>query len=424
MFSEQVFPNGLRLITAPLKSTQAVTALVLVGSGSRYESSRERGIAHFLEHMFFKGGKKFDTSKEVSETIDSIGGDFNAYTGKEYAGYYVKCSSENTEVAFDVLGDMLLSAKLAPHDIEREKGVIIEELNMYEDTPMYQIGWDFEELLFGDTPMGRDQIGLPETIRSFSQKDFHHYRNDLYTPDNTVIIVSGDITPEISTRLVRQYFSFLEQKKTRKVSLAGISDVSIPVKIRQKKTEQAHFVIGFPGVPFGSDNEFSLRLLAIILGGNMSSRMFLNIREAKGLCYSISTSTDHYSDVGVISTHAGVDLLRMPEAISAISQEYKKVAEMGVTEQELQKAKNYLRGKLVLRMEDSEEIASFLGVQAMLKGDIHSLSDIFCRIESVSSKDILRVARQLFIPSKYYLSCIGPFSGREEEFMKCMGLPL
>ncbi len=416
MHTEKELPNGLKLIIAPLHNTKAITVLILVGSGSRYESNHERGIAHFLEHMFFKGGKKFDSPKKVAETIDSVGGDFNAFTGKEYAGYYVKCASEKKKVAFDVLSDMLLSTKLDISDINRERGVIIEELNMYEDTPMYQIGWDFERLLYGDTPMGRDQIGLPQTINAFSQKDFQTYRKDLYTGDNTVIIVSGDISHEESEKLTKQYFTFPDQKKVRSVEPTKIPSPSHKVHIRTKKTEQAHLVIGYPAASFGHKYEFATRLLSIILGGNMSSRMFLNVREAKGLCYSVSTSSDHYSDSGIISTHAGVDLSRVSEAISAIVGEYQKMRELGPTTEEVEKAKSYLKGKLILRMEDSEELASFLGVQMILKNKLSDLEEVFTKIENTTEEEISQIAKTYLLPENCRLAAIGPFQGREEEF--------
>lgn len=416
MFTQKNFSNGLRLLTAPVEGTKSVTVLILVGAGSRYESDRERGIAHFLEHMFFKGGKKYDTPKKVSETIDSIGGDFNAFTGKEYAGYYVKCSGDFIETAFDVLSDMLISTKLAAEDIERERGVILEELNMYQDAPMYQVGWDFEHLLFGDTPMGRDQIGLPETIRAFSADDFRAYRHDLYTADNTVLVVAGDITPEKAEELTESFFSFDDRKKSRSFDAVLEKTAENRVSVREKKTEQAHLVMGFPGVPFGHPQEYAARLLSVILGGNMSSRMFLSVREEKGLCYSIHTSTDQYSDTGVLSTHAGVDLRRVPEAIAAISEEYRRIAEEGIEEAELAKAKSFLKGKLTLRMEDSEERASFFGVQAILRGEVFPLEELFQKIESVSREDVQSIARTLLTPEQCHLSLIGPFSGREQEF--------
>ncbi len=406
--------NNLRLVTIPTLGTKAVTVLVLVAAGSRYESDRERGIAHFLEHMFFKGGAKYDTPHKVSETIDGIGGDFNAFTGKEYAGYYVKCASEQKAVAFDVLSDMLLKTKLASEDIEREKGVILEELNMYQDTPMYQIGWDFEHLLYGDTPMGRDQIGLPTTIRSFAQDDFRQYRADLYTADNTVVIVAGDISPQEAKTLTEQYFDFIPTTKQRKKELHSHFSQKERISIRDKKTEQAHLIIGFPGYAFGHPDELASDLLSIILGGGMSSRMFTEIREQRGLCYSISTSSEHHSDSGIFSTHAGIDLKRVDEAISAIVSEYAKMTTSGPTPQEVTKAKNYLKGKLTLSMEDSEELASYFGVSEVLDVPSRSLDEYFAMIDAVTQQDIARVAKDCLDAKQCYLAGIGSFGENAE----------
>ncbi len=419
MFLEKKIANGPRLIVAP-SDTRSVTVLVLVGAGSRYEAKRERGIAHFLEHMFFKGGKIFDTPKKVSETIDAIGGDFNAFTGKEYAGYYVKCASEHRETAFSVLGDMLVNAKLDLADIDRERGVILEEMRMYEDTPMYQVGWDFEQILFGDNPMGWDQIGLEENIRSFSREDFQQFKKDLYTPENTVVVVAGNTDELSATTLTEHFFSLSNnEKKARHFETLSNTDNTV-VKIRDKKTEQAHLVMGYSGLARGDQDEYSARLLSVILGGNMSSRMFLRIREEKGLCYSIHTSTDHYSDCGALSTHAGVDLSRISEAISAISCEYQEIAQKGVTPAEVQKAKSFLKGKLTLRMEDSEEIASFFGTQAILGKNIFSLDDMFAKIDAVEKSQIDALALRLLTKEKIRLSLIGPFSGLEQEFTALM----
>ena len=415
MFFEKKRKNGPRLLIAPNKNTKATTVLILVGAGSRYETDDERGIAHFLEHMFFKGGKIFDTPKKVAETIDAIGADFNAFTGKEYAGYYVKCAGEHKETAFAVLSDMLLNTKLDPNDIKKEQKVIIEELNMYLDTPMYQIGWDFENLLFGDTPLGRDTIGIPETILSFSDADFRHFRKELYTADNTIVVVSGDTTD--AEKLTEKFFVFDDRQKSKSFQPEK-SDRPKKIHIRPKNTEQAHLVIGFPGVARGDATEIATRLLAIILGGNMSSRMFLKIREERGLCYSVSTSSDHFSDCGVFSTHAGVDISRVAEAISAICAEYAEISQNGISDDELQKAKSFLKGKLTLKFEDSEEIASFLGTSAILGKEILSPDDLFQKIDAVKKADIDALAAKLFQKEKIKLAAIGPFSGRENEFEK------
>ncbi len=417
MHHQHNFSDNLRLITAPRNGTEAVTLLVLTGAGSRNECENERGISHFLEHMFFKGGKKFQSAKQVAEAIDSVGGDFNAFTGKEYAGYYVKTAAENAKVAFDVLSDMLLHATFPQNEIEKERGVILQEYNMYEDTPMYKIGWDFEELLFSnDHPMGWDQIGTKKLITTVNQDDFQAYKASLYTPDNTVIIAAGNIEKEAAKDLTEKYFIFDKTSQSRHHIPFIWSEKNKRIHIRDKKTEQAHLVMGYPGLPMEHKDEYVMQLLAVILGGNMSSRMFLNIREAHGLCYSISTSTDRYTDCGVISTHAGVDIPRAEKAIIAIKREYERMTEEKVSDQELQKAKNFLKGKITLRMEDSEQIASFFGTQALLRSEVKTLDDVFNAVNSVTADDIFRVAQELFVPAKLSLAMIGPFSGQEEKF--------
>ena len=357
----------------------------------------------------------------MAETIDGVGGDFNAFTGKEYAGYYVKVASGKIEVAFDVLSDMLLSATFASKEIDKERGVILEEFNMYEDTPIYKIGWDFEELLFGNEhPMGWDQIGTKEVISTVKQQDFFDYKKALYTPENTVIIAAGNISEEKAKKLTEQYFQFPKEARTRHHSAFIWPDGNDRLNIRNKKTEQAHLVIGYPGLPMGDKDEHVQNLLAVILGGNMSSRMFQNIREAHGLCYSISTSTDRYTDCGVISTHAGVDISRVIMAIKAIRQEYENIAGAEVSAAELQNAKNFLKGKITLRVEDSEEMASFLGTQVLLRPKVKSLEEVFAEVDVVSTADIQRIAQKLFDPKKLSLAVIGPFEGQEEEFAKLL----
>lgn len=412
---ETAYPDGLRLLVTPLPGTKSVTVLVFVGAGSRFESDRERGIAHFLEHMFFKGGAKYSTPREVAETIDGIGGDFNAFTGKEYVGYFVKCAGEHREIAFDVLSDMLTAPKLDEEDIVREKSVILEELNMYQDTPMYQIGWDFEHLLFGDTPLGRDQIGIPATIESFRRDDFAQYLGDLYTSDNIVLSIAGDITVGEARRLTEQYFRIGRLHKAREATL-GTAPPLARVAVRDKKTEQAHLIVGFPAFAYGDSGEFPERLLSVILGSGMSSRMFMEVREQKGLCYSISTSTDFYSDAGCISTHAGVDLKRVPQAIEAIMIEYGRIAREGPSAEEVIKAKNYLKGKLTLRFEDSEELASYYGTQSILLNRLRSVDAAFAKVDAVTQDEIHLAAKTLFDPAHCRLASIGPFGGREAEF--------
>jgi predicted Zn-dependent peptidase len=413
MYTINTLSSGLPVITAPLSGTESVTVLVFAGAGSRYEANNERGISHFLEHMFFKGGNKYRTTKDVSAAIDGIGGSFNAFTGKEYAGYYVKVAKEDVETAFDVLSDMLLHASFPQEEIEKERGVIIEEERMYQDTPMYRAGWDFELLLYGDQPLGWDTIGTEEVIQRVNQADFSAHKQRLYTPDNCVISIAGNITVEQATHYAEQYFGALGGTKGAHFTpFTGYSTES--VLHSAKSTEQSHLVLGVPGVPHEDERYVTKRILSTILGGTMSSRMFLNIREAMGMCYYISTETDAYLDAGALSTRAGVDQARLPEAIAAIMREYKAVATDGVTDEELERAKSYFKGRLKLGLEDTEERAHFYGKQLLLYKHIDDIADFVAAVDSITKNDVNTLAKELLTPEAMKLTVIGSRLSKDE----------
>lgn len=398
--------SGLPILTASTDGTASVTVLVFAGAGSRYETKADTGIGHFLEHMFFKGGKKYRSTKEVSMAIDSIGGDFNAFTGKEYAGYYVKVAADHADLACDVLSDMLKHATFPTEEIEKERGVIIEESRMYEDTPMYRAGWDFELLLYGDCPLGWDTIGTDEVIRSVTQKDFQKHKDALYTPDNLVVTFGGRIDPTQAMALSKKYFSGIGGKKSRAfVPHTTFGDRR--VWLRSKKTEQSHLVLGAPCVSAVHEDHFAHKLLSIILGGNMSSRMFLNIREAKGLCYYIATETDCYLDAGSLSTRAGVDQSRLHEAITLILKEYATCAKHGIEPEELMRAKEYLKGKVTLSLEDSEEMAHFYGKQKLLYPHVRTIAEYFTAIDAVTKEQVDALASRTLVPDAMRLVVIG-----------------
>ncbi len=410
MFSVDTLPSGLRVLSAPSEGTASVTVMIFAGAGSRYETRQERGISHFLEHMFFKGGKKFRNTKEVSAAIDGVGGDFNAFTGKEYAGYYVKVAASQVELACDVLSDMLIHATFPPEEIEKERGVIMEEERMYQDTPMYRAGWDFEEVLFGDHPLGWDTIGTEQLIRGVTQADFQKHKDDLYSAENLVVNFAGNITNKKARQLTDRYFGTLQGKHSRTfLPLTGYG--SKRVFLRTKNTEQAHLVIGVPAPGSVSEDHFAHKLLAVILGGNMSSRMFLNIREARGLCYYIATETDSYLDAGSLSTRAGVDQSRLHEALKYIRHEYEVCADKGVTDEEVRRAKDYLKGKITLSLEDSEERAHFFGKQELLYPKTRSVEEYLTEIEKVDRERIDALAKKLLRTEELRLVVIG----REES---------
>ena len=414
MINQSILENGLRIVSKKLENTNSVTVLILVGAGSRYETLKMNGISHFLEHMFFKGAEKYKTTKEVSEVIDNVGGDFNAFTGKEYAGYYVKLSAENWKLAVDLLSDMLINSKFAVEEIDKERGVIMEEYNMYQDTPMYQIGWDFERLVFGEHPMGFDQVGTKDFINNVKREEFVDYMEKLYVPKNTVISVAGNIDHEEFMSEIKRLFTFKNLEK--KLDFLPIEKLSNEKKIyvRNKKTEQAHVMVGYPSYSENDEKMMAAKLVSIILGGNMSSRMFLSVREAKGLAYYISTSTDEYSDVGTISTSAGVNVDKVNDALKAIVEEYEKAAREGFSDDELKKAKQYLKGKLVLRLEDSEEYAHLIGKYLLITGKIVGPEEIFKMVDEVSLEGVNEVAKNLFLKDEMRVAVVGPYENVEE----------
>lgn len=406
MYTINTLPSGLRVLTAPVDGTASVTVMIFAGAGSRYETENERGISHFLEHMFFKGGKKYKTTQEVSAAIDGVGGDFNAFTGKEYAGYYVKVSAEEKRLACDVLSDMLLHAYFPPEEIDKERGVIMEEERMYQDTPMYRAGWDFEQLLYGETPLGWDTIGTEKVIMSVQQSDFQKHKDALYGPQNCCIAFSGKITEKEAMDLATEFFSPLSGGSKR--TFEPLTSYG-PEKmfLRNKSTEQSHLVMGVPGLSSQDPDHFAHKLLAIILGGNMSSRMFLRIREARGLCYYISSDTDNYMDAGALTTSAGVDQTRLLEALEAIKHEYLLCADKGVEQDELIRAKAFLKGKITLSLEDSEERAHFYGKQLLLYPEVRDIGGYFAEVDKVTKEQIDALAKRLFTPDALRLVVIG-----------------
>ena len=410
MYSLHHLPSGLPVLTAPILGTESITVHIFAGAGSRYEERHERGISHFLEHMFFKGGKKYKNAAEVSQAIDSLGGEFNAFTGKEYAGYYVKVAGKHVEIACDVLSDMLVHATFPEAEAKKECGVIIEELRMYQDTPMYQAGWDFEELLYGDQPLGWDTIGLEETIKATNHDSLQAHKEKLYTPDNMVLCFAGKIDEKKAMQLAEKFFGGITGKNTH--SFLPIRDGGKErIKLTTKKTEQSHLVLGVEGASAVADDHFAQSLLSTILGGNMSSRMFLRIREARGLCYYISASTDDYLDTGSLSIRAGVDQSRLDEAISAITHELLEAAAKGVTEVELTRAKEFIKGKVTLGLEDSEELAHFYGRQQLLyaktKHGVLDVPQFFAEIEKVTKKEVDAFAKNVLKPENFRLVVIG-----------------
>jgi len=419
MYKKTTLKNGLRIITVPIKGTQAVTILVLVGTGSKYETKEINGISHFLEHMFFKGTKKRPNTLELVEPLDRVGGAYNAFTGKESTGFWAKVDSSHLDLALDWVSDIYLNSKLEEKEIKREKGVIVQEIKMYLDTPTSHIRDLWEKLLYGEQPAGWLTIGEKENILRFKRKDFLNYRMSHYLAQNTIICVAGDIRPKLVEKKIKKYFKKIKRGKPKQ-KLKVIEKQKRPrTLIHFKKTDQTHLCLGVRGYDLFHPLRYAQALLAIILGGFMSSRLWISVRERKGLAYYIKATPTSMTDTGYLVTQAGVDHQRIKRVISLILKEYKNLKNKKIQKSELQKAKDNLKGALSLSLESSDFQAPFYAGQELLTGKILTPKKQISKIDRVTVNDILKVAREIFQPDRLNLVLVGPFK-KKEKFKKIL----
>jgi predicted Zn-dependent peptidase len=405
--------NGLRILTAPMDSAQSVTCAIMLAAGSRYETADTNGIAHFAEHMFFKGTERRPTARDISMEIDGIGGEFNAFTGKEYTGYYVKCAAESRDIALDVLVDMLRNSKFDPDEIEREKGVIIEEMNMYYDTPRDFIGGVYEELLYDDQPLGWDIIGRKETVRNAKRETFSGYVDHWYKPSRMVVGVGGKIGGGLHER-VNELLGDLEEAQTGDPEPVKVNQRDgAQVKVRTKASDQAHICIGVHSYPLEHPDRYVLQVLSTVLGGGMSSRLFTEVRERRGLAYYVYGLNHSYTDAGSLYAQAGVDINRIDDAVSTIAAELRKIAAEAVPTDELEKAKSFSKGRFVLQLETSQGLIMFGLRRETLESKTPDPEEILDEIGKVTADDVSRVAQDLIDRQGLNLAVIGPFEDPE-----------
>jgi len=418
MYKKITLKNGLRVITVPIENSNSVTVLILVGTGSKYETKDINGISHFLEHMFFKGTEKRPNTLSISETLDSVGGEYNAFTSKEVTGYWAKVDRKHADVAIDWISDIFLNSKFDETEMEREKGVIIEEANMYLDTPTAYVSDLWEKLLYGDQPAGWMVIGEKENIRAFNRQKVVDYFKSHYSPSNTIVCVSGAINSSEIEDKIQDYFKDLLEVKAESKLKAIENQTEPEILIHYKKTDQTHFCLGVRAYDLFNPKKTALGLLSVILGGNMSSRLFIKVRERNGLAYSIHTSADNSTDTGYLVTQVGTDHRSLEKAVSLILEEYKDLKENKITEKELQKAKDYLKGVMSLSLDSSDAQASFYTTQELFEGKILTPEEKFEKIDSVSIEDIKQVAEEIFTPERLNLAVIGPIEESEKEKLK------
>ncbi len=412
-YQKHTLKNGLRIVLAPMVDTETATVIVMTGVGSRYETETENGLAHFLEHMFFKGTTKRPNTIDISRELDAIGAEYNAYTSKDHTAYYAKVAAHHWETALDVVSDLFLNATLEPEEIERERGTILQEINMYEDMPARRVGEHFEKLLYKEHPLGREILGPKKNIRSFTRRDFMKYLGRGYTAQNVVVGVAGKIDPKKVKKEIEKHFAHIRTGKKPVFKKIKQAQVKPEISIHHKKSDQTHLIVGVRAYDMFHNDRFALSLLATILGGGMSSRLFMEVRERRGLAYSVHTGVDTYHDAGYLATQCGVEHENLEKTIDVILSEYKKIAMEPVSAEELMKAKEYVKGHFALGMEGSDDVAGYLVTQETVRHQIMLPKERNKMIDRVTSADILRVAEDIFVNKKLNMAIIGPHTNNK-----------
>lgn len=429
MYSISKLKNNITLIRVPVAGTKAVTVLAMYPVGSRYEEKRISGISHFVEHLMFKGTAKRPTTLDISRSLDAVGAQYNAFTSKEYTGYYIKIAGEQQELAFDILSDILFHSKFDSKEIEKEKGAIVEELRMYRDNPLMDIETLFENNIFGDNALGWDIGGTDESVRGMTRDDLYGFYQRHYSPQNMVLVLAGDVESE-KIKLLNEYFE-------SQISPVNATDVSYyadhfekvmvnniskrledRVRVKQKAVDQTQFIMGFPGFKTDHQDRFVLAILSTILGGGMSSRLFTEVREKRGLAYMVRASQSHYRETGAFYMQAGLDPKRLAEAVKVIREELEKIKTEIMEEKELEDAKNHIAGSLALQMEDSHEQAQWYAEKFLFFPTIETPEHIAEELKHVTVQDVQRVARELLVFDQAYYATIGAYD--TSAFLKCL----
>ncbi|WP_312115361.1 M16 family metallopeptidase [Brevibacillus reuszeri] len=402
--------NGLRIVTERIPSVRSVALGIWVGTGSKYENDVNNGISHFLEHMFFKGTKT-RTAKEIAESFDEIGGNVNAFTSKEYTCYYARVLDQHAPIALEVLSDMYFNSVFDPEELEKEKNVVIEEISMYEDTPDDLVHDLIAQASYGKHPLGYSILGTEDVLRSLKRDDLLGYIDQRYLPSNTVITVAGNFEESLIEDIKQRFSSF-----NRKSSEAVVStpDFTANVVSQHKATEQAHLCISLPGFQVGHPDVYSLILLNNVLGGSMSSRLFQEIREERGLAYSVYSYHSSYKEAGTFTIYTGTASEHVGQVFDIVSHVLRDVADHGITDKELNKGKEQLKGSLMLSLESTNSRMSRLGKNELLVERHLTLDEMIAKIDKVTHESVHAVAKQLF-RSKLAMAMVSPLDGFPEN---------
>ena len=413
VFERETLSNGVRLLTAPMPQVQSVACFIMLGAGSRYETPETNGIAHFAEHMFFKGTERRPTAQQIGLELDGIGAEFNAFTGKEYTGYYVKCAAEHRQHAFDVLVDMLRHSTFEPEEIEREKGVIIEEMNMYFDTPRDYISGVYHQLLYDDTPLGWDIIGRKETVRSATRETFLEYVDRWYKAPKMVVGVAGSFDEAVRGEAEELLAEVEGSDPGGPEPIPDSNGSAARVRIHTKASDQAHIAMGVPSYSLTHPDRYALQILGTVLGTGMSSRLFTEVRERRGLAYYVFATNHSYTDTGTLYSQAGVDINRIDEAVETIARELKRIASEPVPADELEKSKNVAKGRFVLQTESPHGMIMYGLRREVLEGKVEEPEEVLRQLDAVTVEDVQRVAQDVIGRNGLKLALIGPFDDPE-----------
>jgi len=420
MYQKTVLDNGLRIVTSEMPHTRSACISIFIGAGSRYETSEDAGLSHFVEHLCFKGTEKRPTSKEISETIDGVGGVLNGGTDKELTVYWVKVARPHYPVALDLLVDMLRHSKFDPVEMENERKVIIEELNMSMDSPQSRVDTLIDEVVWPDQALGRDVAGTKETVAAIDRQMILGHMSRLYLPGNSIVSVAGDISHGEVVDSIARAFGDWTGGVAGDWSPAEDSQDGPRLKVERRKTEQVHLCLAVRGLSNMHPDRFILDLLNVVLGEGMSSRLFLEIRERKGLAYDIHSHVSYLRDSGSLAVYAGVDPKKTELTIEAILRELIRLTNEQIPEAEVTKAKEMGKGRLMLRMEDTRSVSGWMGGQELLTGRILTVDEVVSIVDAITASDMQRVAQELFLTSKLNLALVGPLrnKGRLEKLLK------
>jgi len=420
-YQRTTLQNGLRLLTAPMPGMRSASIGLIFTVGSRYETPAQAGISHFIEHMLFKGSQHYPTARHISEAIEGVGVNFNGSTDKELTGYTARVPGEHLPAIMEVLADMVRRPLFDPVEIEKERSVIIEELSSTRDDPQEWVNLLIDETMWPGLPLGRDDAGFVETVARISRQDMLYYLDEYYRPNSLIISVAGNIDAMEVARLSERLFGDWEAgPHTSWVESFPPRD-AVPVTIIQKETEQANICLGTLGIAYASPDYYAFMLANAILGEGMSSRLFQSIREEQGLAYDIGSYFNSYAETGNFVVSAGVDPTQVEPAIRAIIHELVGMCQTPVPDDELKRIKAYIRGSILLGMEGTAQVASWLGSQEYFRGKVLPVDEIVARIDAVTADDIQRIAQNCFAAEWRRLAVIGPYDpGRAEYFAKLL----